>query len=62
MISAFHVRCNGARVDRRTCVILDAAHEVSPIGGQGMTLGGSDAHRPSATALAQSALATTRHH
>src|SRR5699024_1215707 len=45
MISAFHVRRRIAQcMTAGRCVILgDAAHEVSPIGGQGMTLGWLDA-------------------
>lgn len=45
MISSFHVRRRLAQhmaVDR-SLIIGDAAHEVSPIGGQGMTLGWLDA-------------------
>ena len=45
MLSAFHVRRRIAQhMTAGRCVILgDAAHEVSPIGGQGMTLGWLDA-------------------
>lgn len=44
MISAFAVRRRVPRrmVARRTVLIGDAAHEISPIGGQGMTLGWLD--------------------
>ncbi len=45
MISAFTVRRRTARrlVTGRCVLIGDAAHEISPIGGQGMTLGWLDA-------------------
>jgi 2-polyprenyl-6-methoxyphenol hydroxylase-like FAD-dependent oxidoreductase len=45
MISAFTVRRRLAQrmVTRRQVLIGDAAHEISPIGGQGMTLGWLDA-------------------
>lgn len=45
MISAFHIRRRLThRMVTGRCVLLgDAAHEVSPIGGQGMTLGWLDA-------------------
>ncbi|WP_312178557.1 NAD(P)/FAD-dependent oxidoreductase [Arthrobacter sp.] len=45
MLSAFSVRTALARqlVHGRTVLIGDAAHEVSPIGGQGLTLGWLDA-------------------
>jgi 2-polyprenyl-6-methoxyphenol hydroxylase-like FAD-dependent oxidoreductase len=45
MLSTFGVRSRRARrmIDGRTAVIGDAAHEVSPIGGQGMNLGWLDA-------------------
>lgn len=45
MVSAFHVRRRLAQqmVHGRCLIIGDAAHEVSPIGGQGMTLGWLDA-------------------
>lgn len=45
MVSAFHVRRRLAqRMVADRCVLVgDAAHEVSPIGGQGMTLGWIDA-------------------
>jgi len=45
MISAFTVRRRAARrLLSRRCVLLgDAAHEISPIGGQGITLGWLDA-------------------
>ncbi|HEX7352666.1 NAD(P)/FAD-dependent oxidoreductase [Brachybacterium sp.] len=45
MISAFAVRRRAARrLLSRRCVLLgDAAHEISPIGGQGITLGWLDA-------------------
>lgn len=45
MLSAFHVRRRLAQqmVLGRCMIIGDAAHEVSPIGGQGMTLGWLDA-------------------
>ena len=45
MLSAFSVRTTALRqlVHGRTVLIGDAAHEVSPIGGQGMTLGWLDA-------------------
>ncbi|MFZ3416691.1 FAD-dependent oxidoreductase [Arthrobacter sp. 3Tela_A] len=45
MLSAFPVRTTALKqlVHGRTVLIGDAAHEVSPIGGQGMTLGWVDA-------------------
>jgi len=45
MLSAFAVRTTALKrlVHGRTVLIGDAAHEVSPIGGQGMTLGWVDA-------------------
>ncbi|NIZ90541.1 FAD-dependent oxidoreductase [Kineococcus rubinsiae] len=45
MVSAFAVRCRLAErtVAGRRVVLGDAAHEISPIGGQGMTLGWLDA-------------------
>lgn len=45
MLSAFSVRTTALKqlVHGRTVLIGDAAHEVSPIGGQGMTLGWVDA-------------------
>lgn len=45
MLSPFTVRrCTARRLLTRRCVLLgDAAHEVSPIGGQGITLGWLDA-------------------
>ncbi|MGW9402953.1 FAD-dependent oxidoreductase [Arthrobacter sp. NPDC055585] len=45
MLSAFAVRTTSLKrlVHGRTVLIGDAAHEVSPIGGQGMTLGWVDA-------------------
>ena len=45
MISAFAVRRRSARrlLSRRCVVIGDAAHEISPIGGQGITLAWLDA-------------------
>lgn len=45
MLSAFAVRTTALKrlIHGRTVLIGDAAHEVSPIGGQGMTLGWMDA-------------------
>lgn len=45
MVSAFEVRRRTARhvVTQRCVLIGDAAHEISPIGGQGITLGWLDA-------------------
>lgn len=45
MMSSFGVRSRGARrmVHGRTFFVGDAAHEISPIGGQGMNLGWMDA-------------------
>ena len=45
MLSAFAVRTTALKrlIHGRTVLIGDAAHEVSPIGGQGMTLGWVDA-------------------
>ncbi|TLM73465.1 NAD(P)/FAD-dependent oxidoreductase [Pseudarthrobacter sp. NamB4] len=57
MVSAFSVRSTLARrlVSGRVVLIGDAAHEISPIGGQGMNLGWLDAQALSP--LIQSALA-----
>jgi 2-polyprenyl-6-methoxyphenol hydroxylase-like FAD-dependent oxidoreductase len=57
MLSSFGVRSRLARrmVTGRTVLIGDAAHEISPIGGQGMNLGWLDA-----VALAPLVLAAVR--
>ncbi|WP_226761711.1 FAD-dependent oxidoreductase, partial [Arthrobacter sp. SO3] len=57
MLSSFGVRARLARsmVNGRTVLIGDAAHEISPIGGQGMNLGWLDA-----VALAPVILASLR--
>jgi 2-polyprenyl-6-methoxyphenol hydroxylase-like FAD-dependent oxidoreductase len=57
MLSSFGVRSRLARrmVTGRTVLIGDAAHEISPIGGQGMNLGWLDA-----AALAPTVLAAVR--
>lgn len=58
MVSAFSVRSTMARrmVAGRVFLLGDAAHEISPIGGQGMNLGWLDARALSP--LLQAALAT----
>lgn len=58
MVSAFSVRSTMVRriVDGRVFLLGDAAHEISPIGGQGMNLGWLDARALSP--LLQVALAT----